>query len=172
MINVSYCPNHALMMEEMSEVHTFRNKFTEEKQEVIWGVAEDMSLGEKVKITILATGFGVENVPGMESVLSKRKNEEEEQRVKNEEVNERNKQRIKMAYGTSAESLGNKKRVKRNNIYIFNTEDLDNDDIISDIDNSPTFFRDRTKLNAIKEKAKQEEVTTSETIVSDGVIHF
>ena len=172
MINVSYCPKHALMMEEMSEVHTFRNKFTEEKQEVIWGVAEDMSLGEKVKITILATGFGVENVPGMESVLSKRKNEEEEQRVKNEEVNERNKQRIKMAYGTSAESLGNKKRVKRNNIYIFNTEDLDNDDIISDIDNSPTFFRDRTKLNAIKEKAKQEEVTTSETIVSDGVIHF
>ena len=76
MLNVSYCPDHALMMEEMTEVHTFMSKF-KENVEVIWGVAEEQELGEKVKITILATGFGVEDVPGMESVLSKRRLEDE-----------------------------------------------------------------------------------------------
>ena len=33
-----------------------------------WGVAVDNSLDTKVKITVLATGFGVEDVPGMDTL--------------------------------------------------------------------------------------------------------
>ena len=58
------------MMEEMNEVHEFMSKFRE-GVEVIWGVAMDNSLDTKVKITVLATGFGVEDVPGMDDLHEK-----------------------------------------------------------------------------------------------------
>ena len=57
MLNVSFCPSSELMMEEMNEIHEFMSKFRE-GVEVIWGVAIDNSLDTKVKITVLATGFG------------------------------------------------------------------------------------------------------------------
>ena len=37
--------------------------------QVIWGLATDESLDEDVKITILATGFGVSNIPGMNTTI-------------------------------------------------------------------------------------------------------
>jgi len=77
MLNVSFCPSSELMMEEMNEIHEFMSKFRE-GVEVIWGVAIDNSLETRVKITVLATGFGVEDVPGMDSLhahaAKKRKN--------------------------------------------------------------------------------------------------
>ena len=39
---------------------------------------------------------------------------------------------------------------------IFNPEDLDNADIISMVENSPTYLRDKSTLNSIKMKAEQE----------------
>ena len=70
MLNVSFCESSELMMEEMNEIHEFMSKFRE-GVEVIWGVAMDNTLEGKVKITVLATGFGMEDVPGMDSVLEK-----------------------------------------------------------------------------------------------------
>ena len=172
MLNVSYCPDHALMMEEMTEVHTFMSKF-KENVEVIWGVAEEQELGEKVKITILATGFGVEDVPGMESVLSKRRLEDEVTKVKSEEETERIKMRIAKAYGSSADGFGLRQRIKRNNIYLFSIEDLDNDDIIAEVENSSTYYRDKATLTKMKERSKEEELVSSPTITGgEEVITF
>lgn len=53
------------MMEEMNEVHDFMEKFHDDV-ETKWGLSTDPSLGKKVKITILATGFGISSVPGMQ----------------------------------------------------------------------------------------------------------
>lgn len=77
LLNVSFCEQSELMMEEMNEVHEFMSKF-DKGVEVIWGVAVDDSLGNKVKITVLATGFGMTSIPGMDEVISKRTQEEEE----------------------------------------------------------------------------------------------
>ena len=46
----------------------------------------------KVKITVLATGFGMEYVPGVDSVLQKRSQEEEERQMLLEEEKEKNKE--------------------------------------------------------------------------------
>ena len=46
-----------LMMEEMNDVNDFMAKFGEDF-EIKWGLAIDPELGNKVKVTILATGFG------------------------------------------------------------------------------------------------------------------
>ena len=171
MLNVSFCPTSELMMEEMNEIHEFMSKFRE-GVEVIWGVAVDNSLDTKVKITVLATGFGVEDVPGMDTLHEARSQEEEERQLQLEEEKEKNKERIRKAYGESA-GIGKKNLRSRRHIYIFNTEDLDNDDIIAMIEESPTYTRDKTKLLKIKTKAAlEEEVAMEEATDNDGVITF
>ena len=171
MLNVSFCPTSELMMEEMNEIHEFMSKFRE-GVEVIWGVAVDNSLDTKVKITVLATGFGVEDVPGMDTLHEARSQEEEERQLQLEEEKEKNKERIRKAYGESA-GMGKKSLRSRRHIYIFNTEDLDNDDIIAMIEESPTYTRDKTKLLKIKTKAAlEEEVAMEEATDNDGVITF
>ena len=171
MLNVSFCPTSGLMVEEMNEIHEFMSKFRE-GVEVIWGVAVDNSLDTKVKITVLATGFGVEDVPGMDTLHEARSQEEEERQLQLEEEKEKNKERIRKAYGESA-GIGKKSLRSRRHIYIFNTEDLDNDDIIAMIEESPTYTRDKTKLLKIKTKAAlEEEVAMEEATDNDGVITF
>ena len=171
MLNVSFCPTSELMMEEMNEIHEFMSKFRE-GVEVIWGVAVDNSLDTKVKITVLATGFGVEDVPGMDTLHEARSQEDEERQLQRVEEKEKNKERIRKAYGESA-GIGKKSLRSRRHIYIFNTEDLDNDDIIAMIEESPTYTRDKTKLLKIKTKAAlEEEVAMEEATDNDGVITF
>lgn len=172
MLNISFCPSSELMMEEMNEIHEFMSKFRE-GVEVIWGVAIDNSLDTKVKITVLATGFGVEDVPGMDSLHAVRSQEEEERQLQLEEEKEKNKERIRKAYGESASNIGSKSLRKRRHIYLFNTEDLDNDDIIAMVEDSPTYMRDKTTLTKIRTKAAlEEETATEEATDNNGVITF
>lgn len=75
--------NQGLMMEEMNDVNDFMSKFGDDF-EIKWGLAVDPELGNKIKVTILATGFGVENVDGMNTHLKKH-TEEEANRLAEEE---------------------------------------------------------------------------------------
>ena len=172
MLNVSFCESAELMMEEMNEIHEFMSKFRE-GVEVIWGVAKDDTLDKKIKITVLATGFGMEDVPGMDNVLEKRSQEEAERILQQEEESEKNKERIRIAYGESAGGIGTKNFRKSRHIYLFTAEDLDNEEIIAMVESSPTYLRDKTKLNKIKAKATQDaETATEEASGIGGVITF
>ncbi|KAA6337372.1 Cell division protein FtsZ [termite gut metagenome] len=150
MLNVSFCEQSEMMMDEMNEIHDFMRKFREDV-EVIWGMAIDNTLDGKIKITLLATGFGVENVPGMDMMLEKRMTDDEDIRIQLEEKKEKDKKRIEEVYGISI-SARNKTTRKRREIYIYNIEDIDNDDIISDVDSIPTYRRDRATLKNIQSK--------------------
>ena len=169
MLNVSFCENSELMMEEMNEIHEFMSKFRE-GVEVIWGVAQDNTLEKKIKITVLATGFGVEDVPGMDSVLERRSLEEEERQQAMEEEKEKNKERIRKAYGESASGIGAKNIRKRRHIYLFTPEDMDNDEIIALVENSPTYRRDKTTLEDMRAKATDPTETIDEVPGADGGI--
>jgi cell division protein FtsZ len=159
LLNVSFCEQSELMMEEMNEVHEFMSKF-DKGVEVIWGVAVDDALENKVKITVLATGFGMTNIPGMDEVISKRTQEEEERLAQLEEKEEENRRRIVIAYGEDALKGGAKAHKRRRHIYLFNPEDLDNEEIISAVETCPTYQRDKATLEKIKAKA-----IVSETVV-------
>ena len=65
----------SLMMEEMNDVNDFMAKFGNDF-EIKWGLATDIELGKKVKVTILATGFGIESIDGMGSHLKKQSQED------------------------------------------------------------------------------------------------
>ena len=66
-----YCSStDQIKMEEVEQIHEFMLKVGENVQ-VIWGASFDDELKESVKITLIATGFDVSNIPGMPSSVAK-----------------------------------------------------------------------------------------------------
>ncbi len=139
--------NKGLMMDEMNDINDFMDQFGPDF-ELKWGTANDPSLGEKVKITILATGFGIADINEAlaDRVRSKktaediaRENEEEEYRIRMD-------QRRRKYYGE--EGSGAKKN-KLHKIFIFKSDDLDDDDLILAVENTPTALRTRLQLENI-----------------------
>ncbi|MBO4851859.1 MAG: cell division protein FtsZ [Prevotella sp.] len=131
-----------LMMEEMNDVNDFMAKFGDDF-EIKWGLAVDPELGKKVKVTILATGFGIENVDGMTGHINKhttqsRIAELDEKRARNEE-------RRQHYYKNSTD----KPQKRRPHIFIFKPEDLDNEDVILAVESTPTYRRTRSMLEDI-----------------------
>ena len=148
LLSISFCAQHegdTLMMEEMNEVHEFMGQFREDV-ETKFGLSVDSSLGKKVKITILATGFGITNVPGIKEKLDL---EEQERLRELEEKAEENDIRRELFYGPNDSKSTSKKRPK---VYLFGIEDLDNEEIISMVEITPTYKRTKEQLNDIKAK--------------------
>ena len=61
LLNISYSSQHKLMMSEMDEVKEFMNRFSRDF-ETKFGMAIDDKLEQSVKITLLATGFGIQDI--------------------------------------------------------------------------------------------------------------
>ena len=82
LLNISYSSDKKLMMSEMDEVKEFMNRFNRDF-ETKFGIAIDDTLGDKVKITLLATGFGVQDihVKEMDERMNKRTIEEEKRKA-------------------------------------------------------------------------------------------
>lgn len=67
-----YCSReHQIKMEEVKEINDFMASIGDEIQ-VIWGAAFDEALGEQVKITLIATGYDVSDIPGMPASVRKK----------------------------------------------------------------------------------------------------
>lgn len=149
LLNINFCSENEtgnLMMEEMNEVNDFMSRFRKDV-ETKWGLATDSSLGDKVKITLLATGFGLQNVPGVRDMVQQK---EQEKTAADQEREDYNEERASIYYGTST---GSPVRRRRHNTYIFTDDDLDNDDIISMVDARPAYNRTKEEINKIKEKS-------------------
>lgn len=173
LLNISYSAEHELMMSEMEEVKEFMNRFNRDF-ETKFGMAIDNSLEGKVKITLLATGFGIQDIhmKELEDRLSQRSAEEQQRLAELEEEEEQRRMRRESYYGSNANSRN--QRTRRRHIYIFAPEDLDNADIISMVESTPTYQRDKSTLNSIKSKAEtavqQATEAAQEAEASDGGI--
>lgn len=170
LFNVSFSEECELKMDEMNYVHDFMQQFGRDI-DVIWGTAIDQSLGKKVKMTVLATGFGMEDIPeiaDMRRVDSARMTEEElrrqEERLKKEQENN---ELINKYYG----SAGAKVRIPmRSKSVILSTEELDDDAIITLLEDNPTYNRDpKVIARARNEMAKDPETvsTPASTVQTD-----
>ena len=162
----------SLMMEEMNDVNDFMAKFGNDF-EIKWGLATDPELGKKVKVTILATGFGLESVDGMDARMKKHTQDDinriaEEQAKAVERQDRRNRY-----YGGDSTA---KRYKRRPNIYLFRLEDLDNDDVISAVESTPTYKRTREILDSINSQATgdimPEEQNTEQSEPVQGTIKF
>ena len=66
-----YCSTeHAVIMQELEQIHRFVEQVGP-NVEVQWGASIDESLGEDVRITIIATGYEVSDIPSLTDVVGK-----------------------------------------------------------------------------------------------------
>ncbi len=143
------------MMEELNYVHEFMDKFGD--FEIKWGVAIDPELGKKVKVTILATGFGISKVDGMQERIKKHTQEEANRIAEEQEKVAAKEERRDRYYGNPGQ---NRRYKRRPHIYMFRPEDLDNDDVISAVESTPTYKRTREILDSIKSQTMRNDVVT------------
>lgn len=162
-----------LAMEEMNEINDFMSRFGS-KFELKWGIAIDNTLEKKVKITILATGFGLndlEDVASYHSRLDKaRAKEEAQKKAEQEEADAERSNRRDIYYRDN----GDKLTKARPHIYLFSQDDLDNEDVILDVESIPTFNRTKPMLNEIKKKSAPEQVREEQPVKDkvEGTIRF
>ncbi|MBO5025578.1 MAG: cell division protein FtsZ [Bacteroidaceae bacterium] len=148
LLRISFCVDEGdatLMMDEMNEVHEFMEKIKTQDVETKWGLSVDPELKDQVKVTILATGFGVEDIDSAEMDERLIKRDAEAQKRKEEEDEEMTRKAIRRSQIYGPDKKGNYIR-RPTYSYIFTDEDLDNDDIISMVETSPTYKRTKDTL--------------------------
>ncbi len=161
LLNLTYNKQSKFLMEEIGAVHDFMRGLNRDVK-VIWGYAYDESLGDSVKITLLASGFEVKNFTG--EAVDKIVNEEEEAKRQAED------EEIGRSYGGLIEV---EEKAKRHNVYYFTPETLDDENIIYAIEESPTYSRKRVELGklaslstAAEETPVVRQVATQQSAVS------
>lgn len=151
-----------LMMEEMNEVNDFMEQFGSDF-EIKWGIGLDPDLGNKVKVTILATGFGIRDVDGMDSHIKKIVQEKDEKATE-EEIQQGI--RMGMYYPD-----GNGKFVvkRRPHIFRFQSDDLDNEEVILAIENTPTYKRTQQQVKELRRRLTAEREVVKQK-ADEGVV--
>lgn len=66
---------NALIMSEIDQIHSFVSEIGDDV-EVQWGASIDEKLEDNVRVTIIATGFEVSNIPGLDDAVGKKTVEE------------------------------------------------------------------------------------------------
>jgi cell division protein FtsZ len=118
-------------MNELAEVHEFIDGFKRRDLEYKWGLAKDDTLNGEVKVTIIASGFGL---------VQEETEEDLDYRIEREKLHE-------IYYGKDS-----KPRSKpRTPVYLFKLDELDNELLIDQIEAIPTARRTREQLIKLRE---------------------
>lgn len=167
LFNIYYNPNTPMKVVELEEVDAFMEQFTNERIEVIWGVSKDNALAEgEVKVTVLATGFGMSNIPGMEPVIKQEELEKEIISREEKEKEEKEKRRL--------EDMQKAFYKQDYRVYIFTGDEINDENFIATIDNSPTYKRTSRELEQIKSivpgfvSEQQEKTVVAETTATQN----
>ncbi|MBQ8593675.1 MAG: cell division protein FtsZ [Bacteroidaceae bacterium] len=142
LFNIYQSPSNPLIIEEIDELNKFMDRFELSDIEVIWGMARDESLGDEVKITLIATGFNMGHIPGMQQAVSERDAVSERERI----------QRAEEEQAIVAKYYGGPGQVRKRSVraFIFQDTDLDNDDLIASIESSPAYRRTFKELEELE----------------------
>ena len=151
------------MMDEMKAIHEFMDGFDDDI-ETKWGVSLDPELGEKVKVTILATGFGMKMEGDKMNITDKNQESLEEIR-KHQKQKDDEDALIHSYYGKDHEN--NERPTAR--CFTFSQNDLDNDNLISAIESMPTYNRSRTQYNELLKLAHGDSVDAPQPKPSPSV---
>ncbi len=131
------------VMSEVDEMREFMCNFAPEV-DVIWGVAFDESLGEKVKVTILASGFNVT----LNNEVSPKKPSAGKQ-VFVEPSPDDNTRRLMDEYGQD-KIMAQAQDAAKARYMVLTLDDYDNDEVVDLIERTPTFGRDQRFRETVK----------------------
>ena len=131
-----------LMVDEIADINEFMGKMEDGNLETKWGMSYDPSLKDQVKITILASGFGLSDINSEE--MNQRIAEKNEAELRIEEEKRARREGI---YGSDTKGGYIHKQI---NYYIFKDQDLDNDNLISSVVSVPTYKRKKSQLEQLE----------------------
>lgn len=157
-----YCSTtNQIKMEEVQQIHDFMTRVGDNVQ-VIWGATFDDSLEDNVKITIIATGYGVSDIPGMpasaikgfkhsnsdripsalQNVVAAIQNSGSEKLSKEEEMNKAIEQYYKKPVKKSEDSKI-ELELDSNDVILeeVTLDDLDDEPTLKKVENIPTWMR-------------------------------
>ena len=163
----SDCENATpLMMDEMNEINDFMERIQTDDVETKWGYSADASLKDKVKVTILATGFGIKDINSAEMDARIEKQDEASRRAAEAAVEKaaEDADRRQRFYGPTTKNGYIRKPVYS---FIFHDEDLDNDDIISNVESLPTYKRKKGSTDKFRADVADAAPAVGETITFD-----
>ena len=147
LFNIYSGAENPLIVEEMEAVANFMKHFGPEI-EVIWGTATEENLGDKVKVTLLATGFGMSSIPGIDDHMRELTEEEErleeERLYQAEEEKRRINEMIEQHYGKDGVKTMEVKSFFAPKPITLSTEELDDDRIVEALENTPVYKRDES----------------------------
>ncbi|MCH5224851.1 MAG: cell division protein FtsZ [Muribaculaceae bacterium] len=135
-------PN-ALKAQELGEINHFTSKL-DGNIDVKWGVADDPSLGDKVRVTVLASGFDVDvtlrdDDKEEKKVIvfdgAKKTKDERDSKTKNDDS-----ERIAEIYGND-KVMKQRRNAARVKYAVLTPDQFDDHQVIAMIENSPTFNR-------------------------------
>jgi cell division protein FtsZ len=176
LFNVYFTSTKPLKMDEMTDVNNFMARFNVKEIKVIWGTALDDTLEEgQVKVTVLATGFGVENIPMIDEILAVQQGISAEELKKQEEEDAKEReyenQLIKEFYGEEiATTIGKSSRPRP---FIFTSVELmDDNGTIEALINHPAYNRSNRIMATIAQKAKEKMNDYEPSNTSDKQINF
>lgn len=160
LFNLYFDENHPVTMEEVREIDEFMIKF-EDDVEVIWGAATDNTLGAGAKMTLLATGFGISDLPGMpanipaKGIAKKASGGAKPIAMDDEQTK---KKRLENTYGRDAVNSQ-----ARNTYCILSMDELDDDQLLEKIEQNPAYNRDKNFVRTIQSKNRQAAPSTEST---------
>ena len=140
---IYYSHEDELRISEMDDIHDFMSQFKTE-YEVKWGHGYDDSLGHKIKITILVTGFGLEDI------LTKTEQQELVTEEQLREMAEKEEDALMgRYYGEYIDSRPNAE------IVVFAVDELDDDALISFMEDKPAYKRTAKDVQQIRRKGEE-----------------
>ena len=167
---IYYSHEDELRISEMDDIHDFMSQFKTE-YEVKWGHGYDDSLGHKIKITILVTGFGLEDILTKTEQLEL--NTDEEIRAAAEKAAAEKKKRdeedewMLRYYGDYIDAH------PKTEIVLLTTEELDDDNLIAFLEEKPAYKRNVKDVQQIRSSgnviaSSQQKKVSSSAIMSQG----
>ena len=149
LFNIYYNPNDTekpFKMSELNEFTSFMNQFSD--MDVIWGVSYDETLGSKVRITILASGFSVTITDDKEFRTQPAESTETSAQTTTNEV-----QRIAEEYGSDKVNAQRQQQARARYI-ILTPDQFDKEDVLAIFERYPTYNRDSKGKDLIREASK------------------
>ena len=160
LFNISFSKEFEIKIEELDFVNDFMACFTSQKINVIWGAAFDDSLGDKIKFTVLASGFRMDHIPEIKEKReddAKRKTEEdlliEAEILRKQQEDE---DRIAVYYDDEDKDKKRIRPLSRSSIVVLSLEEMINDEIITIMEDYPTYCRDPKLIAKARNKSTQE----------------
>ncbi len=145
LFNIYSSHEHEFRIDETEEVQKWMKRFRC-KYRVKWGFAFDDSLGEKIKITILASGFGLDDIPELaqqhQSSLEMQ-SEDEYRKAEERRAEELIEKKLMLKYGYNLAR-------PQAEVYVLSQDELDDSTLIVELEENPTYSRKSQDISSKK----------------------